>query len=243
MRLVSTSFLFALTAGCAARVGYNAHVYVPPPPVVEVGVAAPVATVEVAAPPADYVEPDLVEVSPGVQVVYDYDYPVFFSDGLYWRQENGVWMSSRYHTGGWVRNDRYPERFRTIGDVNRYGHYHPEGVVHGRIGVSGRIEPRAEVRGEVHGPEVRGNVHGEVHGPEVRGNVHGEVHGPEVRGEVHGPEVRGEVHAPEVHAPEVHGEVHGNVTAGGHVNAPVHAAPRATVHSAPVHSSGNIKKK
>src|SRR3569623_2841778 len=52
---------------------------------------------------ADYVAPQLVEVEPGVQVVADYDEPVFYSDGMYWRSEGGIWYSSRYHNHAWVR--------------------------------------------------------------------------------------------------------------------------------------------
>src|SRR5207244_1286987 len=63
-----------------------------PEPVYE---EAPVAEVE-------YVEPNnYVYVSPNVQVIEDYDYPVFFSDGMYWRNDGGVWYSSSYHDRGW----------------------------------------------------------------------------------------------------------------------------------------------
>ena len=36
--------------------------------------------------------PDLVSISPGVQVVADYDEPVFYTDGFYWRYYNNAWM-------------------------------------------------------------------------------------------------------------------------------------------------------
>ena len=38
--------------------------------------------------------PDMAEVSPGVQVVADYDEPVFYSDGFYWRYYNNIWYRS-----------------------------------------------------------------------------------------------------------------------------------------------------
>ena len=38
--------------------------------------------------------PDLVYAAPGVQVIADYDEPVFFSDGLYWRYSGGYWYRS-----------------------------------------------------------------------------------------------------------------------------------------------------
>ena len=46
--------------------------------------------------------PDLVYVSPGVHVIADYDEPVFYSDGFYWRYYNGVWYRSHVYTGGWA---------------------------------------------------------------------------------------------------------------------------------------------
>src|SRR5690348_15090922 len=47
--------------------------------------------------------PEMEVVTPGVQVVaVDYDYPVFFSDGAYWRYDGGVWYSSRAYSGGWA---------------------------------------------------------------------------------------------------------------------------------------------
>ena len=32
-----------------------------------------------------YAPPDMAYVSPGVQVIADYDEPIFYSDGFYWR--------------------------------------------------------------------------------------------------------------------------------------------------------------
>ena len=58
------------------------------------GCAATVAT--------DPYGPDLVPVSPGVQVIADYDEPIFYSDGFYWRYYGGTWYRSSYYTGGWV---------------------------------------------------------------------------------------------------------------------------------------------
>src|SRR5688572_30344081 len=45
--------------------------------------------------------PDLVYVSPGVQVIADYDEPVFYTDGFYWRFYGGTWYRSSYYSGGW----------------------------------------------------------------------------------------------------------------------------------------------
>ncbi len=46
--------------------------------------------------------PRLVVVSPGIQVVPDMDREVFFVDGWYWVRNDGGWVRSRDHRGGWV---------------------------------------------------------------------------------------------------------------------------------------------
>ncbi len=46
--------------------------------------------------------PQLVVVSPGVQVVPDVDHEVFFVDGWYWVRQDAGWYRSRSHRGGWV---------------------------------------------------------------------------------------------------------------------------------------------
>ena len=46
--------------------------------------------------------PVLVEVTPGVQVVQDYDQEVFFVDGWYWYRSGPRWYQTRDHRGGWV---------------------------------------------------------------------------------------------------------------------------------------------
>ena len=70
--LLRQSLAAALAAGCAATVSADAY------------------------------GPDLVTVSPGVQVIADYDEPIFYSDGFYWRYYGGIWYRSNYYTGGWV---------------------------------------------------------------------------------------------------------------------------------------------
>lgn len=46
--------------------------------------------------------PQLVVVSPGVQVVPEMDYEVFYVNGWYWVRDDGRWYRSRNHRGGWV---------------------------------------------------------------------------------------------------------------------------------------------
>jgi hypothetical protein len=67
--------------------------------------------------------PDLIEISPGVQVIADYDEPVFYSSNAYWRYDGGVWYQSHTHTGGWVRATP-PAAVVTIQQPSMYVHYH-----------------------------------------------------------------------------------------------------------------------
>ena len=50
--------------------------------------------------------PPLIIVSPGVQVVQDYDDEVFFIDGYYWVERDGGWYHSRDHHGKWIFVER-----------------------------------------------------------------------------------------------------------------------------------------
>ncbi len=70
--------------------------------------------------------PDLVFVSPGVQVIADYDEPIFYSDSYYWRAEGNVWYRSSSYTGGWARFDVVPVGIRRIERPTAYIHYHGE---------------------------------------------------------------------------------------------------------------------
>jgi hypothetical protein len=102
MRLLLLPML--LTAGLATGCYYEEPVY---------GGAA----VATAAPSMEY-------VSPGVQVVVaDYDYPVFFSDGFYWRYYGGYWYSSRWHDRGWGVAYNVPYGVRRIDRPYAYAHY------------------------------------------------------------------------------------------------------------------------
>src|ERR1700759_1983740 len=68
--------------------------------------------------------PDLVEVSPGVQVIADYDYPVFYSDGLYWRYDGGIWYQSPYYYGGWGGAYNVAIGVRGVYNPGGYAHWH-----------------------------------------------------------------------------------------------------------------------
>lgn len=77
--------------------------------------------------------PALVEVSPGVQVVEDYDYPVFYSDGAYWRYDAGIWYRSPQWRGGWARTYDVPARVRGIDRPGAYAHYRSSVTVNGPV--------------------------------------------------------------------------------------------------------------
>jgi hypothetical protein len=73
--------------------------------------------------------PDLVYVSPGVQVIADYDEPIFFVDGYYWWFVDGYWYRSSIYTGGWVFVSSPPVVVVRIHEPHRYRHYRPHGYV------------------------------------------------------------------------------------------------------------------
>jgi hypothetical protein len=72
--------------------------------------------------------PELVYAAPGVQVIADYDEPIFFVDSFYWRFYGGGWYRSPRHTGGWV-SARPPAAVMRIDRPQAYVHYRPQGWV------------------------------------------------------------------------------------------------------------------
>lgn len=95
-----TVFTAALATGCAARVGYRVS--------------------------GQAYAPDLVYVAPGVQVIADYDQPIFYADNYYWRYDGGTWYRSSVYTGGWVYA-RPPAPLMRIERPHAYVHYRPAG--------------------------------------------------------------------------------------------------------------------
>jgi hypothetical protein len=73
--------------------------------------------------------PDLVTISPGIQVVADYDEPVFYTDGFYWRYNDGFWYRSSNYATGWYFVDRPPVAVLRIDRPYAYRHYRPSGYV------------------------------------------------------------------------------------------------------------------
>ena len=72
--------------------------------------------------------PDLVSIGPGVQVIANYNVPIFYSNGYYWRNYGGHWYRSYSYRGGW--HAAYPPR--AVLGVRRpgaYAYYRPYGYV------------------------------------------------------------------------------------------------------------------
>jgi len=85
--------------------------------------------------------PDMAYVSPGVRVIADYDEPIFFADGFYWYNSNGIWYRSGSYTSGWVYVSSPPRVIARIDRPYAYVHYRPHNyVVHRRPVPSYRIE-------------------------------------------------------------------------------------------------------
>ncbi|MGE0549980.1 MAG: hypothetical protein AB7O24_22850 [Kofleriaceae bacterium] len=81
---------------------------------------------------ASVMTPDLVYVQPGVQVVANADYPVYYANDYYWMYDRGYWYRSPYYTGGWeyatppyvIRSIDRPTIYR------RYRDYSPHRRIH-----------------------------------------------------------------------------------------------------------------
>lgn len=114
--------------------------------------------------------PDMEVVTPGVQVVaVDYDYPVFFSDGFYWRYDGGVWYSSRWYNRGWAVSYNVPVRVRGISNPYGYAHYRAR-AGWGRPGYRGGPAYRAPAYREG-GVQVRDHREPAVYRAPARGPV------------------------------------------------------------------------
>jgi hypothetical protein len=124
----------AFAAGCFGTVGYSASVS------------------------SEGDRPDLVYAAPGVQVIADYDEPIFFADSLYWRFDGVRWYRSSYYTGGWVYATP-PAGVRRIDRPHDFVHYRPRGWVDRRAHQQGPIArdhrgetPRVERRQPAYAP-------------------------------------------------------------------------------------------
>jgi hypothetical protein len=71
--------------------------------------------------------PELVVISPGVQVIADYDEPIFYSERYYWRNQGGFWYRSSSHNRGWARVSVAPVAIRSIERPSAYIRYRASG--------------------------------------------------------------------------------------------------------------------
>ena len=111
--------------------------------------------------------PDLVTVQPGVQVVADYDEPVFFVDGFYWRFNEGYWYRSNNYYAGWYFYERPPVAVLRIDRPYAYARYRPSGYVARR---NVRYRPPAAIVRDRRGPVYRdAPSRGPVYAPPARG--------------------------------------------------------------------------
>ena len=114
--------------GCYASAGYSTGYsagYVAPAPA-----PAPVYTTNTTATvTVDTYQPDLVDVGGGVQVIADYDEPVFYTDNYYWRFYGGTWYRSNVYNGGWTVYSDVPYSVRRIDRPTAYVRYRPSGYV------------------------------------------------------------------------------------------------------------------
>jgi flagellar biosynthesis GTPase FlhF len=113
---------------------------------------------------ADVTPPQLVVVSPGVQVVADYDQPVFYSENFYWRFDNGVWYRSQYHTRGWVRVETVPVAVRRIDRPARFVHYRADASAeaHGEKAAQRRDEKAMHEEQKAERKEEKAEIKAEV---------------------------------------------------------------------------------
>ena len=118
--------------------------------------------------------PDLVDVSPGVQVIADYDYPVFYSDGLWWRYDSGLWYRSYNYYGGWGVAYNVPLGVRGVYNPGGYAHWHG-GRVYDHRTYGGYRAGGYGHRGWGRAPAYRSS-HGQMARPMGRGSFHGGGH-------------------------------------------------------------------
>ena len=72
---------------------------------------------------AEVTAPELIVISPGVQVIADYNEPVFYSENYYWRYDGGVWFRSNDYRRNWIRVQTVPVAVRRIDRPTAYVHY------------------------------------------------------------------------------------------------------------------------
>ncbi|MCE9575297.1 MAG: hypothetical protein K8W52_19255 [Deltaproteobacteria bacterium] len=100
--------------------------------------------------PATYGEvsvttPGMVYIDSDVQVVADYEYPVFYSSGAYWRFDGGYWYRSPWRDRSWSRTENVPVAVRRVPHPENYAHYTPGPRDHRVAPAPRRLPPPREV--------------------------------------------------------------------------------------------------
>ena len=69
--------------------------------------------------------PELIAVSPGVQVIADADEPIFYASNDYWLYRDGYWFRSNDYRRGYARVEfsYVPQQLRAIEIPQSYVHY------------------------------------------------------------------------------------------------------------------------
>src|SRR4051812_50079539 len=111
------------------------------PGVIAVGFAVAVSCGCAATVTGEAYGPDLVYVSPGVQVIADYDEPIFYSDGYYWRSYGNGWYRSSHYNGGWGYYARPPAAIVPIDRPHPHRHSPPPPGRGGRPGAAAPAAP------------------------------------------------------------------------------------------------------
>ncbi len=106
------------------------------------------------------VNPPLVVVQPGIQVVEDWDEEVFYTGGFYWVHRDGYWYRATSPRARWVYVEprRVPPGLMRM-PPGQYKHYRGKGWKEHRGGPPGKFGgPPGR------GPPGRGGGHGHGHG-------------------------------------------------------------------------------
>lgn len=96
---------------------------------------------------AEVSAPEMVVISPGVQVIANYDEPVFYNDNYYWRNQGGVWYRSTSYRSGWVRYSA-PRAILSIERPSAYVRYRGTAQVNNRGAAAARREDKREEQQE-----------------------------------------------------------------------------------------------
>jgi hypothetical protein len=128
--------------------------------------------------------PQLVVVTPGIQVVPDVDYEVFHADGFYWTRHEGRWYRSSNPRSGWAYMSRGVPPGLSRMPPGKYKRWRPQArpaagpVFRGAPvgpGPAFRGDRRDDRRDERH--DGRHDGRGRDHDDHDRGGKHGGKHG------------------------------------------------------------------